>query len=124
MLQPLLHHQEQALGIAGLGIEDAVGVEAHAGEARREEVAALHHPQHGMLEPRQDPAYEERRRGAMREVVACAHHLMQRPEGEAATRKMAINRAHAEGQDGPFAQLAAVEGTDALAQIVDEPVGG
>src|SRR5215207_9086345 len=79
-----------------LGIDDAIGMEAHGCESRGEEIAASDAPQDRAFVARQDAGNEQRRRGRMLARSPGLHNLVKRVEGEPAAGKMTINGMHSE----------------------------
>jgi hypothetical protein len=80
----------------GLGINDAIGMQAHGCESRGEEIAASDAPQDRAFVARQDAGNEQRRRGRMLARSPGLHNLVKRVEGEPAAGKMAVNGTHSE----------------------------
>ena len=79
-----------------LGIDDAIGMQAHGCESRGEEIAAPDAPQNRAFVARQDAGNEQRRRGRMLARSPGLHNLVKRVEGEPAAGKMAVNGTHSE----------------------------
>lgn len=78
MRQAFLHRRQDLF--AGLGEQQAGGVQARAGEAGGEQVRPFLHPQHRPLHPGQDPGEEQGRGGAMLGIRTGAGDLMQRAQ--------------------------------------------
>ena len=97
-----------------LGIDDAIGMQAHGCESRGEEIAASDAPQDRAFVARQDAGNEQRRRGRMLARSPGLHDLVKRVEGEPAAGKMAVNGTHSEWKRLASASTA-FKPTDALA---------
>jgi len=81
-----------------LGIDDAIGMQAHGCESRCEEIAAPDAPQNRAFVARQDAGNEQRRHGRMLARSPGLHNFVKRVQGEPAAGKMTINGTHSEGK--------------------------
>ena len=90
----------------------------------REEVLPGDAPKNLPACPRRDSGREERRGGAMDCAVATARHLMQRAERQPPSRQAPVDLFDAERQDLAAARSASFKALDALAQSLDNRLGG
>ena len=114
MPKPLLGGGQNLRLAVGLGINDAIGMQAHGCESRGEEIAASDAPQDWAFVARQDAGDEQRRHGGMLARSPGLHNLVKRVEGEPAAGEMAVNGTHPEWKRLPSAPTA-FKPTDALA---------
>jgi len=96
--KPLLGGGQNLSLPVGLGIDDAIGMQAHGCESRCEEIAAPDAPQNRAFVAGQDAGDEQRRHGGMLARSPGFHDLVKRVEGEPAAGEMAINGTHSEGK--------------------------
>jgi hypothetical protein len=82
--KPLLGGGQNLRLAVGLGINDAIGMQAHGCESRGEEIAEPNAPQDWSFVARQDAGNEQRCRGRMLACSPGLHNLVKRVEGEPA----------------------------------------
>jgi len=104
MPYPLLHQREQFGIVIRLGIDDAVGREPRLVQARREQIAAPHHPQYRPPGTRGDSGHEQGRGGIIAKAGAGRSDLMEGIESQPSARQPRIDCAHAERQYRAAAQ--------------------
>lgn len=107
--------QERGL-LAGLDIDDAIGMQPRLGQSGGEQVAPGQAPQHRALEPRRDPGSEQSCGRPMNRPVATAGHLVQRAERQAAARQTPVDRLDSERERAARTSAARFELGDALAK--------
>lgn len=92
-------HDGQHLALAkGLGVNHAVGMQAHSHQARSEQITAVEAPEHGPFEPRGNAGNEEGCSTREFGRRTSLDHLVQGPEGKASLRKTLIDSSNGEGQ--------------------------
>lgn len=101
MAQALLH-EGQNLGVPkGLGVDDPVGMQAHARKGRRKQVPAAQAPQHRAFETRQERRRKQSRASGMLARRARLHDLVHGPEREPAPGQMLVDRRDPERDRAP-----------------------
>lgn len=98
MAQALLEAGKNGLLVATLKVDDAIRRQARLREGRGEKIGVLQAPEHPPMRAGGNAGDEECRRRAIDHAVSAAGHLMQGTAGEAAVRKMRIERRQAERQ--------------------------
>ena len=119
--QSLLHDGQHVALTKGLGIDDAIRMQARIHKARREEIAAAETPEHRAFEPRRDAGDEEGGGTGELRRRARLDHLVQGAEGEPALRQPFIDDRKSEGQRAA-AVPPAVQALDPVPQIGKHPL--
>jgi len=89
--KPFLHHRKAVFIAAAFGINQSAGGQASLGQGRSEQVAAADHPQHVAAGAGSDSGREQGRRGIVIGAACPSSQLVDRGDGEAATRQPAID---------------------------------
>ncbi|MDB5510856.1 MAG: hypothetical protein JWR08_339 [Enterovirga sp.] len=117
MPERLLHGRKDLGVLSGLDVDYPVGMEAHGGERRREEIAAPKAPEHRAPAAGQDPGHEQRRGGGMLALDAAFDEFVQRPERQAIPGQVPVERGDPERKGAPLRPRGTVERHDAATQI-------
>lgn len=120
MPQPFLHQREHLGIVAGLGIEQALGIEPRLIEPGREQVAAAHDPQHRPPCARGDPGEEQGGGGIVAHLGRGGGDLVQRIEPHAPVRELLIDRANSERQHRAAAMAVPLDGAERFAKGGDD----
>ena len=120
MAQPFLHDREQFVIVLRFGIQDALGGQPRLIQARREQVAPPHYPQHRPPGARRDPSNEQRRGGIVGQIGARPRHFMQCIEPQPAIGQPRVHPLHAKGQHRATAKAGAFDCAQCFAQLADD----
>ena len=88
LTQAFFEAQQHARIIIRFGIDNAVRVQANAGEGRGEQIGPAQAPQHHPIEPRQNACDEQRRGGGLRRIGDLMHRAQSKPP----LRQMPVER--------------------------------
>lgn len=116
MPKPFLQQRQQLRIVARLRIEHTGRGEAGLIEARCEQIARAHDPQHFSLRPGGDPGDEQDRRGIVTPVRPARAYLVQRIEPHAAVGEATVKWSEPERQDGIVLPVAG-DGVQARAKL-------
>jgi hypothetical protein len=114
-----LETRQHGLLVAGIDVDDAVGVETDLGQGRREKVLPRDAPEHLALGSRRDARGEQGGRGAVDGGVATSRHFVQRPERQPSAREAPVDGLDAERKHRPGTQRRALKTLYLLAKPQD-----
>ena len=99
MAQALLHGLQHGVRLAGLGVDDAVRVQARSGQTGGEQIRSFRDPEDRTAVASQNAGNKQDRCCAVLRVRTGAGNLMQRAERDAAVRQSNIDRRAERGGD-------------------------
>ena len=114
MAQGLFHEKEDGFLVRCAGMQDAVGVEAGAGQAGRKDVVVAGAPENRAVGARQDACGKEG--GGCGTGVAIAGDFVQGGPGQAIFWQMVVDFRHAEGERSRGTWAETLQGADAGTQ--------
>lgn len=120
MPQPLFQAEQHGRLVAGLGVDDAIGMQAGAGERRGEQVARAQAPQDRARHAGKDASGEQHRGGAMNGANAAAGYFVERAARQASLRQARVNLTDAERHDAAIRTARMFDAGDPGAQIVED----
>ena len=124
MAQAFLHAGQKALLVAGLDIDDAIGMETGLLEGRCEEVLAGDAPEHAAARPGCDPGDEMRGSGAIDGAVPASRDFMQAAESQPAVRQPRIDCRDPERQGFAHAATGTFQMRDTPSKLRDGRICG
>jgi hypothetical protein len=120
MPQPLFQAEQDGRLIAGLGVDDAIGMQAGAGERRGEQAARAQAPQDRARHAGEDTSGEQHRGGAMNGANVAASYFVERAARQASLRQARVDLADAERHDAAISAARMFDAGDPGAQIVED----
>ena len=120
MPQPLFQAEQHGRLVAGLGVDDAIGMQTGGGERRGEQVARPQAPQDRARHAGEDAGGEQHRCGAMNGANAAAGYFVERAARQAALRQARVNLTDAERHDAAIRTARMFDAGDPGAQIVED----
>lgn len=101
MAQPFLHAGQDALVGPSFGIDDPVRMQSGLRQGRGEQIPVADAPQNWPMRPGQDSGGKQGRCRSVQGAIAAARDLMERAQGQAASRQPVIDFRFPERQNTP-----------------------
>ena len=117
---PSSRQSQHGLLVAGLGIDDPVGMQAGVGQGRGEQVARVTHHRTWPRRAGGDAGGEQRRGGAVNGAIAAAGDFVERAQRQASLRQARVNLTDAERHDAAIRAARMFDAGDPGAQIVED----